>query len=177
MIISRPTAVRLLVIAVSSAWVTIASAEAGSPTPSPTPRHAPEVSLKLYFRRPAKLLPWPEGKKFEIVEERPFLSLEDFAAAEVIQWQGQNVLRIRLTRNGIRKLNEASVGNIGRTIILSLNGRVRNAFETPPRKDKSRIFLSGDFSRDEAEMIANRVNRHKTPAPRSSPSPASIIIF
>ena len=167
-------ATHFLLIAASLGLARIAEPAEGTPTPSPTPCPTPEISLELYFRRPAKILAGPEGENFEIVEERSFLNLEDVSSVKVIPLKEHCILRAQLTPDGILKLDEASTGNIGRTVILALNGVVRKTFEMELRSDKTRIFLAGNFSRSEAEMIAARFNDQATPtpAPRSSPSPA-----
>ena len=127
--------------------------------------------MELFFRRAARLIPVKDEEKVEIVEEVPWLTDRDFGAASVLEHEGRPVLRVYLTPAGEQKYREAMMGNVGRTIIFTVGGTVRNAFTLVPVERKNRIHLIGDFSREEAEIIAEEINTRPSPSPTPRPLP------
>ena len=167
-------------------------AEAGEPTPTPIPRGTP-FDLAFYFARPGRVFCWSEAGKaswenqtdWVVTEERPYLTQDGFFRAGWNVQGGRPVIRVKLNRIGNAAMDEAVLGNIGRSAVLVWNGRIRNVFELRPRFHPNDIAFSGDFSEAEAGLIADMINYRPTPtpSPRATPSPvptprpASLSIF
>lgn len=140
-----------------------------SPSPSPTPLMIP---VDFFFRRPAKIIPVHNKEDtFEIVQEVPWLTEQEFVSAEVFEHEGRPMIQVYLSKPGRWKYREAMAGNVGRAIILSISGTVRNVFRMVPVERKDRIHLVGDFSFEEARKIAQSINLRKTPTPSPAPLP------
>lgn len=151
-----------------------AAADAGEPTPTAAPSPPPtviQIPLELFFRRPARILPVKDREKTEVAEEVPWLTDRDFDAVSVHDYKGETALRIYLTPTGEEKYREAMMGNVGRTILLTIGGSVRNAFTLVPVERKNRIHLVGNFTREEAEIIAEEINTRPSPSPSPRPLP------
>ncbi len=145
-----------------------------SPSPSPSPSATPPpLSLELYFQRAAKIIPEPAEKNYEIVEEVPFLTQRDFSGLKVNQANGRYSLVIALTPPGRRKLTEAGMGNVGRTVVVVLNGTTRNTFKLTSQTQPL-LHLQGNFSRREAFALTEQVNTRPspTPTPAAIPTPS-----
>ncbi len=141
------------------------------PTPQPTLTPRP-ISMDLYFRRPAKIVPWIDDEdRLEIVEEVPWLTIEDFHDISPVTENGRVLLRVYLNYEGNRKYRESLMGNIGRTIVLAVDGVARNTFKMVPVERKNRIYLAGDFTLEEAEEIAAAFAALPGPTPTPVPSP------
>ena len=155
----------------------VLAAAAGTPAPSPSPAARKITSgslLELYFEKPAKVLSWKEETKTAIVEEVPFLTDADFSTASAIPVKGESyAVRLELTPAGSEKIREASMGNIGRTVVFALEGWARNAFKLTRERSPNIINLSGNLSPEEAKRIAERINYRPipTPFPAASPTP------
>lgn len=165
---------------------------AGAREPTPIPRGTP-FDLAFYFARPGKVFSWSEPQKVSwlnqtdwvVTEERPFLTQDGFFRAGWNLQGGRPVIQIRLNRIGNADMDEAVLGNIGRTAVLVWNGRIRNVFEIRPRYHPNAIAISGNFSEAEARTITDMINYRPTPtpSPRATPSPiptpraASLSIF
>ena len=139
-----------------------------SPSPLPLPTSRP-LLLELYFQRAAKIIPSPADNKFEIVEEVPFLTQSDFHSIEVKKSNKNYSLVITLNPPGRQKLAEAVMGNIGRMVIVVLNGTIRNKFTMTIRRGQL-VHLKGDFTKQEALQLATQVNARPSP----SPTPAAL---
>ena len=148
----------------------LASPGSSSPTPSPT---AIPLSLELYFQRAAKIFPEPSEKNFEIVEEVPFLTQNDFRDVKVKKTNQRYCLAISLTPPGQQKLMEAGMGNFGRTVVVVMDGTIRDKFNMVP-KNQPLFYLSGSFSKKELFQLADQVNRRPspTPSPAALPTPS-----
>ena len=145
---------------------------ASTPVPSPTPRIIP---LEFYFRRPAKIIPIHNREDaFEIVQEVPWLTEDDIAYISQPVDKKEMSLYLYLTPDGNQKYREAMMGNVGRTIIFSLDGTSRYTTKMVPVSRKNRIRVSGDFTFEEATRIADQINNRPalTPTPVPSPSPS-----
>lgn len=138
--------------------------------PSPTP--LPEVSLELYFRRPGLILSGPEFAEPVIVEELPFVDQEDFSRARVVEREGRPHLYLEFSPAGRERFSDNRWGNIGRTVVVAVDGEARNTFELTVHIRGRAIELDGDFTFQEAEAIARWINaRHPSPDPSPTPSP------
>ncbi len=150
-----------------------------APSPSPTPRMIP---IELYFRRAAKIVPVhrEEGEFvmqtgiFEIVQEVPWLTGDDLIWVTSELEALPPFLRLHLSPAGKLKYREAMMGNVGRTIIFTIDGTSRYTAEMTPIREKDHIDFYGDFSMAEAEKIVEQVNNRpaSTPTPAPIPTPA-----
>ncbi len=159
-------------------WVIPETALQPTPTPTSTPVPSPSpktIPLEFYFRRPAKIIPIHGSKEeFEIAEEVPWLTEDDIAYISPPVDDGQMSLSLYLTPEGNMKYREAMMGNVGRTIIFSLDGTSRYTTKLVPVARKNRIRVSGNFTFEEANRIAEQINNRPapTPTPKATPSPA-----
>jgi preprotein translocase subunit SecD len=128
--------------------------------------------VELYFRRPAKVIPiHNQEEEFEIVQEVPWLTEEDIAWISPRQEGEHPYLRLYLTPEGRQKYREAMMGNIGRTMVFTLDGTVRYTARMEPVRQKNRIDLSADFSPEEVERINEQIKNRPVPTPTSAPTP------
>ena len=144
-----------------------------TPVPSPSPRTIP---LELYFRRPAKIIPiHGSEEEFEIAEEVPWLTEDDVLFVELPEEGAPPSLSLYLTPEGNQKYREAMMGNVGRTVIFSLDGTSRYTLKMVPVERKNKIGLYGDFTFEEAARIAAQINNRPapTPTPVTTPSPVT----
>ncbi len=143
---------------------------AATPVPSPSPRSIP---LEFYFRRAAKIIPiHNQEDEFEIVQEVPWLTEEDIAYVSPPTDKEEMSLYLYLTPEGKQKYREAMMGNIGRTIVFSLDGTSRYTTKMVPVSRKNRIRIFGDFTFEEATKIADHINNRPAPTPTPVPSPS-----
>jgi hypothetical protein len=141
-----------------------------TPVPSPTPRIIP---LEFYFRRAAKIIPIHDQEdEFEIVQEVPWLTEDDIAYIPPPVDREEMSLYLYLTPEGNQKYREAMMGNVGRTIIFSLDGTSRYTTKMIPVARKNRIRVFGDFTFEEATRIADQINNRPAPTPTPVPSPS-----
>ncbi len=147
--------------------------------PSSTPRH---ISLSLYFRRPAKVIPIhrEEGETaipvedFEIVEEKPWLTEDDVGWIDYRPEDNPTFLRLLLTRQGNWKYREAMAGNFGRTILLVIDGTVRATQQMVLTERRDRIDFTGNFPVSELETIQSQFSARPIPSPSPEPSPTPV---
>ncbi|MDP8213611.1 MAG: hypothetical protein RAO92_05070 [Candidatus Euphemobacter frigidus] len=146
-----------------------------SPSPAPSPSLSPtsrSIPVELFFRRPARIIPVDNQKgEFEIVQEVPWLTENDIAGAFSNLEADPPILRFYLTPEGKRKYREAMMGNVGRTIIFTIDGTVRKAFKMVPVRRKDWIHLVGNFSPEEAGLIMEQINNRPSPTPTPKPMP------
>jgi hypothetical protein len=141
-----------------------------TPVPSPSPRTIP---LELYFRRPAKIIPiHGSEEEFEIAEEVPWLTDDDIIFIDPPVEEETPSLLLYFTPEGNQKYREAMMGNIGRTIIFSLDGTSRYTTKLVPVARKNQIRLYGDFTFEEATRIADQINNRPAPTPTPVPTPS-----
>jgi len=153
--------------------IVFASAASAQTVPSPSTASQENVSLELFFQRPARLLSGPGFDQKVVVEEKPFIEQADFNSATVVEREGRFSLVLVFTPEGRRKFLEARYGNVGRTVILAVAGEARKSFKLGPQVRGSGLELDGDFTtRLEAEKIAGGINLNYTPTPVSQPSPS-----
>ncbi len=165
------------------------AAESTSPTPSPslsvphsplpTPRPIP---LALYFRRPARVIPvYRSGgaavitvEDFEITEEAPWLTEAHLENISYSPEDNPRFLRLHLNPRGNSNFRVAMMGNVGRTILLVIDGTVRSAVQMVPLARKDRIDFSGEFSAGELERLRAQIKLRTTPSPPPTPSPTPV---
>ncbi len=150
-------------------------------TPSPTPRIIP---VALHFRRPAKIIPVyrEDGEAeipledFEIADEDPWLTDEDIRWVRYHPADHPTFIRLYLTPEGTEKYGEARMGNIGRNIILVIDGTARTTTPMVPARagERDQIAFPGEFSAPELEQLRVQITYRPppTPAPAPSPTPA-----
>jgi len=157
-------------------WVNQGAAFQPTPTPAATPVPSPSpriIQLELYFRRAAKIIPiHNQEDEFEIVQEVPWLTGKDIAYISQPVDNELMSLSLYLTPKGNQKYREAMMGNVGRTIIFSLDGTSRYTTKMVPVSRKNRIRVYGDFTFEEAKMIADQINNRPKPTPTPVPSPS-----
>ena len=146
------------------------------PSPSPTPR---PVALAIYFRRPAKIIPvYRSGgaaavpvEDFEITEEVPWLTEEHLGWISYSPEDNPNFLKLYLNSQGSSNFREAKMGNVGRTMILAIDGTVRAAAQLDPSAREDRIYFPGEFSTGELKQLFAQIQYRTTPSPTPAPSP------
>jgi hypothetical protein len=151
----------------------------GPPQPSPTPRM---IQLAFYFRRPARIIPVhrSEGETvipldgFEITDETPWVTNADLSGLAYEPEDDPKRLRLFLGPEGQEKFKEAMMGNVGRTVILTIDGTVRAAIRvlSLPRKDQ--IAVTGNFSAGELERLQDQIQSRPLPSPTPAPSPTPV---
>jgi hypothetical protein len=158
----------------------LSTGEPSSPAPSPSPAAAVKKEahgnlLELYFEKPARIVSWHTGTMTSIVEEVPFLTDADFSSATV-GWSRQRgyVVYCWLSPSGLEKLQEASMGNLGRMAVFTLESYGRASFPLPPKPSANTLSFSGQLSAEEAELIAKRINYRPIPTPRPAGSPTPL---
>ena len=154
-----------------------------SPTPTslPVPRETP-LSLAFYFSRPARIFSWTKPEEagwiadtdYVVTEERPFLTQDGFYRAHWVIQAGAPVIRVKLNRSGNALMDEAVLGNIGRTVVMVWNGKIRDIFELRPRFHPNDIVLQGNLTPEEAETITQLINYRPTPTPSPAATPTPI---
>jgi len=145
-------------------------APTSTPIPTPSPRTIP---LELYFRRQAKIIPIHDSEEeFEIAEEVPWLTDDDIIFINPPGEEKTPSLLLHLTRQGNQKYREAMMGNVGRTVIFSLDGTSRYTTKMVPVARKNQIRLYGDFTFEEATRIADQINNRPAPTPTPVPTPS-----
>lgn len=141
-----------------------------TPMPSPTPRM---ISMELYFQRAAKIIPiHGKEEEFEIVQEVPWLTEKDIAYVSPPVDEQPISLDLYLTPNGNQQYREAMMGNVGRTVILTLDGTSRFTSKMVPVARKNRIRVLGDFTFEEATRFADQINNRPAPSPTPAPTPS-----
>lgn len=161
-----------------------AKPEDGPPSPAPTaiPQSSPtprRIRLDLHFRRPARIIPLyrDEGEAiipledFEIADETPWLTGDDLAGISYQPEEEPSSLRLYLSPQGKWKLRETMMGNVGRTILLVIEGTVRGSAPMVPVERKDRIDFSGTFSAGELEQLREQIKNRPPPTPSPAPSP------
>jgi|AntAceMinimDraft_8_1070364.scaffolds.fasta_scaffold01425_3 hypothetical protein len=143
---------------------------AATPVPSPSPRI---MKLGFYFRQPAKIIPIHNREgEFEIVQEKPWLTEDDINRISPSVDEDPMRLSLYLKSQGNMKYRAAMMGNVGRTIVFSLDGTSRYTTKMVPVARKDRIRIYGDFSREEALKIADQINNRPAPTPTPVPTPS-----
>ena len=157
-------------------WVNQGAAFQPTPTPAATPVPSPSpriIQLELYFRRPAKIIPiHNQEDEFEIVQEVPWLTGKDIAYISQPVDKEPIILLLHLTPEGNQKYREAMMGNVGRTIVFSLDGTSRCTTKMVPVSRKNRMRVFGNFTFREATRIADQINNRPKPTPTPVPSPS-----
>jgi hypothetical protein len=128
--------------------------------------------VEFYFRRPAKIIPiHNQEEEFEVAQEVPWLTEEDIAWVTPRLDDEQPSLRLYLTPEGKHKYREALMGNVGRTIIFTIDGTVRYTARMEPIRKKDRIDFYGDFTPEETERIIEQIKIRPVPTPSPAPTP------
>ena len=170
----------------------IAAGRAGEPTPEPSPDAVPAseitasptpriIPVALHFRRPARLIPVyrEDGEAeipvedFEIADEYPWLTDEEIRWVRYHPEEDPTFVRLYLTPEGEVKYAEARMGNIGRKIILVIDGTARTTTRMVPARagERDRIAFSGEFSAPELEQLRAQITYRPPPTPTPAPSP------
>jgi hypothetical protein len=82
------------------------------------------------------------------------VSNSDIAAARLVQESSQYGVDVRLTASGAKKMRAATEKNIGKLMAILLDGQVVMAPVIRSPIDSSAL-ITGDFTREEAQRIAN----------------------
>ena len=98
-----------------------------------------------------------EGKRIYLTE-KPLLSNNDFKHANVTLTEGQWVLNLHMTTESAQRVQTFTENNVGKQMAFVVNGRV---IRTPKIRDPilGNGFLIGAFARDEAQKLADAINR------------------
>ncbi|HOO76844.1 MAG TPA: hypothetical protein PLI51_06545 [bacterium] len=154
-------------------------ARARRPAPTPVPRGTP-FDLAFYFARPGRIFSWSRAEgagawrndtDWIITEERPFLTQDAFFRAVPHVSEERAFIRVRLTNDGNNLMDEAVLGNIGRTAVMVWNGRIRDVFTLGTRFHPNDIVIGGNLNEGEAQIVSELINYRPTPSPTTLPSP------
>ena len=98
-----------------------------------------------------------EGKRIYLTQ-KPLLTNNDFTHATVTLTEGQFVLNLDMTPASARRVQTFTKDNVGKEMAFLVNGRV---IRTPKIRDPiaGNGFLIGAFDRDEAQKLADAINR------------------
>jgi len=98
-----------------------------------------------------------EGKRIYLAE-KPLLTNNDFTRANVTLTEGQFVLNLDMTAESAKRVQMFTESNVGKEMAFLVNGRV---IRTPKIRDPivGKGFLIGAFGRDEAQKLADAINR------------------
>lgn len=90
--------------------------------------------------------------------EKPLLTIGDFTDAKVVTAAGQIELSVNMTAESAKRVQEFTVSHVRTKLAISLNGRV---ISTPTIVDPitGKGFQIGPLSRDEAQKVADSINR------------------
>jgi len=159
----------LLAAALLSAGATPPPAPTGPAARSENPRGN---LLELFFEKPARIVSWHTGTMTAIVEEAPFLSDADFSSATV-DWSRRRgyVVHCELSPAGMEKLRETTLGNLGRTVVFTLEGYGRSVFQLPLEPSSNTLGFWGNLSEEDARRIVERINYRPIPTPQPAGSP------
>jgi hypothetical protein len=149
------------------------------PSPPPTPR---PVALAVYFRRPARIIPvYRSGgaavvptEDFEITEEVPWLTEDHLGWISYSPEDNPRLLKLFLNPRGKSNFREAKMGNVGRTMILAIDGTARAAVQMDPSAREDRIYFPGEFSAGKLKQLLAQIQYRTTPTPPHSPSPTPV---
>jgi len=102
-----------------------------------------------------------EGKRIYLTA-KPLLTNNDFIHATVTLTEGQFVLNLDMTAEGAQRIQTFTENNVGKEMAFLVNGRV---IKTPKIRDPivGNGFLVGAFGRDEAQKLADAINRPDGP--------------
>lgn len=98
-----------------------------------------------------------EGKRIYLTA-KPLLTNNDFTHANVTLTEGQFVLNLDMTAESAKRVKMFTESNVGKEMAFLVNGRV---IRTPKIRDPivGNGFLIGAFGRDEAQKLADTINR------------------
>lgn len=98
-----------------------------------------------------------EGKSIYLTA-KPLLTNDDFTHATVTLTEGQFVLNLDMTAESAQRIQKFTENNVGKEMAFVVNGRV---IRTPKIRDPiaGNGFLIGAFDRDEAQKLADAINR------------------
>ena len=102
----------------------------------------------------------PEGELLSL-SEKPLLTIDDFTEANVSMTEGQIVLNVSMSAESAKRVQAFTASHVGTRIAFLVNGQVIN---TPKILDPitGRGFLVGPFSRDEAQKLADSINKKES---------------
>lgn len=171
----------------TDAIFTVTSSSTPTPTPTPTPIPTPTprlITVSIHFRRSAKIIPLLRGgeaavipaQDFEVVDEVPWLTGVDVRRIGYSPADHPEFLRLYLTREGIRKYEEARMGNYGRKMVLVIDDTVRSVttIERLGIREGHRIDFPGTFSVPELERLQAQIDVRPSPPPTPAPSPTPL---
>ena len=107
--------------------------------------------------RSARQIRSDEGKRIYLTE-KPLLTNNDFTHATVTLTEGQFVLNLDMTSDNAQRVQTFTKNNVGKEMAFVVNRRV---IRTPKIRDPilGNGFLIGAFDRDEAQRLADAINR------------------
>ena len=107
------------------------------------------------------------------MQEKPWLTEDDIKYISPGVDMDPMRLSLYLTAKGNMKYRAAMMGNVGRSIVFSLDGTSRYTTRMVPSERKDRIRVYGDFTREEVLKITDQIKNRpvSTPTPVPTPSP------
>ena len=119
------------------------------------------------------------------VSNNSFLSIEDIASAEVIVKKSEIpdsikeaikksggkialkpepmvVINLRFNEGGKRKISEITTKNVGKRIAIFIDGKLRIAPKIHEPTTAGEVSIVGNFAKEEAQSIADRINKTVT---------------
>lgn len=103
------------------------------------------------------------------VQRQPVLTRTDLTeAAALVDRQGQNFVGLRFTEGGARKLTEVSTQNVGKLLVLVIDGQLVAAPRISEPLNRG-VLAFGVESAQSASDIAARVRGDQAPAAGSQP--------
>jgi preprotein translocase subunit SecD len=122
--------------------------------------HCQTIEVSIVAERPnrsARQIRSDEGKRIYLTE-KPLLTNNDFTHATVTLTEGQFVLNLDMTSDNAQRVQTFTKNNVGKEMAFVVNRRV---IRTPKIRDPilGNGFLIGAFDRDEAQRLADAINR------------------
>ncbi len=134
--------------------------------------HCQTVEVSIVAEKPdrsARRITSDEGKRIYLTAQ-PLLTNNDFTHANVSLTEGQFVLNLDMTAESTQRVQTFTGNNVGKEMAFVVNGRV---IRTPKIRDPivGNGFLIGAFAPDEAQKLADAINRpdglcNKSPSKR-----------
>lgn len=148
-----------------------ASMAEGTTAPAATGQTAPAADVGFFVAQTepdATMMPvsLPDGDIF--VQRTPVITRADLSeAAALVDRTGKNFVGLRFTESGARKLNDVSTRNVGKLLVLVIDGQIVAAPRIAEPLNRGVLAFSVD-SEQTAQAIAARV-RGDAPAAAGVP--------
>jgi len=98
------------------------------------------------------------GQKFYLHDE-VIMSNEDIAMASVTMWNGKPVVELQFTLTGKDKFAQLTKENLKRRVGMLVDGKLVTAPIINAPIDQGIAIITGDFTKDEAQRIADGINK------------------